>query len=114
MTLFLHSESRHEVIATCSRPGHGRCILTRSLLESKRKGKGFNAGGRPMGLVMAWSSMPHYCSQGAHEPNTFWAELAIRELYRGAFNALPGSERFTRHERPRREGEPEEPPELEC
>lgn len=97
--------------ATCKRPSHGRCVLTRSGNMSMLPG----CGGRPLGLMAAWmnasaTDAPDKVSHLAfaveleHEAQ-FGRRMAERERLKTTASA---TNLFAR-EAPRRPGEQEEP-----
>ena len=102
-------------------PKHEDCRKNRTVREFAGGGRAVAPGtaragqGRPVGLLMAWlRAADEYGDMEAHT-----APMVTEMLTRGArrqareiFKARPGAEEFLSHERPRRDGEDDEPLEI--
>ena len=105
---------RRDFIAVCKHPGHYDCVLTRTAKGSPWEGR---AGqGRPLGYLVAWCMA---CDSGAPDKaahNKIGQELRKapgfeqRDAARAWFYLHERGQAFMAKERPRREGESEEPP----
>lgn len=101
--------TRNEFVAHCThQQGHDRCRLSRSSsasLAGNREGQG-----RPLGLLVAWLQAAHGFQDGRAHVRMPRPDLATRQAAREFLKTLEGSGALLLAERPRRAGEPEEPP----
>lgn len=96
--------------ATCSQPGHGKCIITRYLgkdsVERPKPGRG-----RPCGLMAAWLHDTRFTCASAHKSP--WVQTgythAQRQAAREDLKSQPHGDILVAMERPNEYGEPEEP-----
>lgn len=98
----------NQFTATCTHPGHARCVLTRSSLEGRRSFQG-----RPLGLLTAWLQWAETdvsCdTKDCHWDTARWPTLAARQNARRFLWSVPGGPALMACERNRRAEEPEEP-----
>eukprot|EP00971_Amphidinium_carterae_P050449 993618-Amphidinium_carterae.1 len=94
--------------ASCSRAGHGRCVLTRSALPGRRP-----AQGRPLGLLVAWLGMGHtVATKEQHWDKTLWPAKPAREAAREELQQYAGGLELLACERALGAEEGEEPDDL--
>lgn len=108
--------SKHAFEAVCMIPEHGKCVLTRtSRARSGTEDHAIPKGGRPVGLLAAWLRRADQC----HTKDEHWTPELLRSLHadrlagREFVRAAQTGEELLSLERPRKEGEPEEPESLE-
>ena len=109
---YFHLGSRKDMIATCKKPGHGKCVRTRTCNPSDKKGK--EGQGRCLGYLTA------FCMHAMREDVAdkkkhfeFKPTRAERQAARLNFTTFPGAHHFVAKERPKAEGEESEPEDEE-
>ena len=89
---------RQKMIATCKHPGHGVCVLTRTVLPNKAPNK--RGQGRCIGKMVAWcmACTDAVFPEGRHLKFTPYFEQ--RRAARSHFYTLEGADFFATQERP--------------
>ena len=94
------------MVATCSHPGHGSCVLTRSCLAGRRR-----AQGRPAGFLAAWLAVGQdLTSKQQHWDKAHWPSRDLRQRHRELLGEDPTGALLLDQERglePGEEGEPD-------
>lgn len=112
--MFRYYRATNSLVMHCAVHCESKCRLTRSLNSSAAAAR--QGQGRPLGLMLAWSTQCGAgCSAGEHI-KAFVPTLAQRQAARQELVALAptvqGLADLLALERPRRPGEPEEPPTI--
>ena len=103
-----HHQKSGIIVAHCLRHGERACRLTRSVRESRVRGR--EGQGRPLGYAMAWlAAAEHLDDDTADAHKGYVPSYDERVLARVEFAAVPGCEDWLAVERPQREEEGEEP-----
>ena len=90
--------------AHCKWPSHGDCRKQRTIVPGRRAGQG-----RPLGYLTAWLLDAHkHETQNEHNHRSV-VTLEERQNARALLAGLPGSDDLFEKERPRADGEPDEP-----
>ena len=102
------------IVAVCADPRHGDCRKSRTVLaRSNAKTEKQQGQGRPCGYLMAWlQDHARFQSKTAHS-NAFWGTRESRTEGRKFLYSKPAGKYFaSRHERPRRPDEADEPADI--
>ena len=105
--VLIYYPSLTSCVAFCRHPAHDKCRKQRTLLPGRKKGQG-----RPLGFLASWLTQAGDYRDSADHVHCFVGTLARRQAGRNYLLACPGSDRLFRLERPRHEGEDEEPAEF--
>ena len=102
--------SSHPTIAMC----HGACVLSRQGRWPDGQ-MGVQKAGRPVGFLLAWLANNDHENKEGHWCPEFMKSLSVEErsIRRAAIMSEPSGEQLMSYERLRRDGEAEEPPDLE-
>ncbi len=108
-----HSKGRFQAICPF-REQHGEgCQLTRASHGSEGGTRGRDAQGRPLGLMAAWlASAVMFETKADHQGFAAFIGAEDRAASRAHLLNQVGGADLAANERPRREGEPEEPTDL--
>ena len=99
--------------AVCEVREHGRCVVTRTRNARITDADGRQYGGRPVGMLAAWLARGHECtSKEDHWAQRFTAPAQERLALRERIRQTLAGELLLSCERPRQDGEEEEPPTL--
>ena len=115
--VIVHYPALSAFVATCNNPDHGRCIMQRASGWNKTEQQLRRMrGGRPLGFLTAWLQCG--CWTGNKEHHWAYDELPLMQAVRSEIRedflkATADGQALMRKERPRRAGEPEEPPTLD-
>lgn len=101
--------SKHAFEAVCDNRSHGRCVATRSCSGRGTGEGGFPRSGRPVGFLAAWLGAGQGVETKADHWRLFDQPLAERVRVRGCIADTPSGRQLLACERPRAEGEPDEP-----
>lgn len=111
-----HYASKSAFEAVCDRPGHGRCVLTRTCKARGLTAEGWPKGGRPVGFLSAWLA----AGEEAPTKEDHWREVCLQrslqarqELRATIAGCGESGTLLLSCERPLAANEPPEPPTLE-
>lgn len=105
--------SKQAFEAVCDNRGHGRCVATRTCRGKGKGPDGFRRGGRPVGFLAAWLKAGEHVASKEEHWLLFDNPVAERMALRRELSETEAGRMLASRERPRDEGEPEEPLSLE-
>ena len=104
----MYYHTKNLFTATCSQPGHGQCVLTRSAGAGRRA-----AQGRPLGLLASWlAAGARHATKAEHWDRSQWPSHEQRSTHRDLLAENPLGLQLLQEERPQEAGEAAEPDDV--